>query len=67
MAVSGSELARELEELIAAIDRRMPRLDRAGEAAIVRQAAVLRAKAVELLAELAHGPTIGAVKRVGPT
>ena len=67
MAVSGSELARELEELIAAIDRRVPHLDRAGEAAIVREAAALRAKAVERLAELAHCPTIAAVKKVGLT
>jgi hypothetical protein len=67
MAVSRSELARELEGLIAAIDRRVPRLDRVGEAAIAREAAALRAKPVERLAELAHRPTIDAVKRVGPT
>lgn len=59
--------ARELEELIAAIDRRMPRIDRAGEADIAREAAVLRAKAVARLAELDRFPAIAAVNGVGPT
>ena len=63
MAVSGCEL----EELIAAIDRRLPRLDWAGEGAIAREAAALRAKAVERLAELARHPTIAAINEVGPT
>ena len=67
MAVSTRDLARDLEELIAAIDRRVPRIERAGEAAIARDAAALRAKAVERLAELAQSPTIAAVDKVGPT
>jgi hypothetical protein len=67
VAVSECELARELEELIAAIDRRLPRLDWAGEAAIARDAAALRAKAVERLAELARHPTAAAINNVGPT
>ena len=50
-------LARELEELIAALDRRVPRVEQAGEADIARAAAALRAKAVERLAELTRtGP-----------
>ena len=53
MAVNVSELVRELEELIAALDRRLPHVERAGEAAIARDAAALRAKAVARLAELA--------------
>jgi hypothetical protein len=65
MAVNARDLARELEELIAAIDRRVPHIERAGEAAIARDAAALRAKAVERLAEL--GPAIAAVNEVGPT
>lgn len=52
MAVTAPALARELEELIAALDRRVPRVERAGEADIARDAAALRAKAVERLAEL---------------
>ena len=46
------DLARELEELIAALDRRVPRVERAGEAIIAREAAALRAKAIDRLAEL---------------
>ena len=60
MAVNAEELKRELEELIAALDRRVPRVERAGEAAIARDAAALRAKAFERLAELAASPAIGA-------
>lgn len=67
MAMSAIELTRDLEELIAAIDRRVPRIERAGEAAIAREAAALRAKAVERLAELANRPTIAPVDRVGLT
>jgi hypothetical protein len=52
MAVTTSELARELQELIAALDRRLPRVEQAGEAAIARDAATLRDKAVKRLAEL---------------
>ena len=47
------DAASELEELIAALDRRVPRVEQAGEADIARDAAALRAKAVERLAELA--------------
>jgi hypothetical protein len=53
MAMNAGELARELEELIAALDRRVPRVERAGEAAIARDAAALREKAVQRLARLA--------------
>ena len=52
MAVKTGELERELHELIAALDRRVPRVEHAGEAAIARDAAALRDKAVRRLAEL---------------
>ena len=52
MALTTEELLRELNELIAALDRRVPHIERAGEAAIARDAAVLRAKAVKRLWEL---------------
>ena len=52
MAMSEGELARELEELIAALDRRVPRVEQAGEPAIARDAAALRAKAMGRLQEL---------------
>lgn len=58
MAVDTRALARVLEELIAALDRRVPRLERAAEAAIARDAAALRAKAVNRLAELARNPGV---------
>lgn len=54
MALTVQDLTRELEELITALDRRVPRVERAGEAAIARDAAALRAKAVRRLEELAH-------------
>ena len=54
MVRRGCELTRELEELIIALDRRVPCVERAGEAAIARDAAALREKAVARLAELAN-------------
>ena len=52
MVTAASELGRALEELIAALDRRVPRVEQAGEAAIAHDAAALRAKAVARLAEV---------------
>ena len=56
--MSAPDLARELEELIAELDRRVPRVVQAGEAAIARDAAALRAKAIDRLAELANHPAV---------
>jgi hypothetical protein len=42
----------ELKELIAALDRRVPQVERVGEVAIARAAAALRAEAVRRIAEL---------------
>lgn len=50
--VDAAVLARELQELIAALDRRVPRVERAGEASIAREGAALKAKAMKRLAEL---------------
>ena len=63
MALSRGELARELEELIAALDRRVPRVEQAGEVAIAREAAALRARAVERLAELARSSDAPVLRR----
>ena len=52
MAVDDVDLVRELNELITALDRRVPRVERAGEAAIARDAALLRERAVKRLKEL---------------
>lgn len=52
MAMTSPELTCELEELIGALDRRVPRVEQAGDADIARDAAALRAKAVERLADV---------------
>ena len=52
MALTTEQLLRELHELIAALDRRVPHIERAGEAAIARDAAVLREQAMKRLLEL---------------
>ena len=52
MAVTTSDLARELHELIAVLDRRVPRVEQAGEDAIARDGAALRDKAVQRLKEV---------------
>lgn len=58
MALDLADVARRLRELIVALDRRVPRAERAAEAAIARDAAVLREKAVSLLAEIADQATL---------
>ena len=57
MAVSTRDLTRELEELIVALDQRLPRVEQAGEEAIARDAAALRAKAIDRLRELTEDPS----------
>ena len=49
---STQTLIDELRELVDALDRRVPRLERAGETAIARDAARLRNEAVKRLAKL---------------
>jgi hypothetical protein len=43
-----------LHELIAALESRLPQVERAGEAAIARDAAALKARALARIAELEH-------------
>jgi hypothetical protein len=45
---------RELHELIAALDRRLPQVERVGETAIARAAEVLRGEASKRIAMLEH-------------
>jgi hypothetical protein len=52
MAVKRTRAVRELLELIAALDRRMPQVERAGEAAIANDAAALKARALKRIEEL---------------
>jgi len=47
-----SSTIRELLELVAALDRRVPQVERAGEAAIARDASALKARALLRVAEL---------------
>ena len=62
MTVTAKDLAHELHELIAALDRRVPRVEQAGEDAIARDAAALREKAVQRLRELDEPSGIAALK-----
>jgi hypothetical protein len=52
MAIAPNQLARDLRELITALDRRVPRVERAGEVSIAQDAAALREKAVQRLRDL---------------
>ena len=61
MAVTNAQLAHALHELIAALDRRVPRVEQPGEVSIARDAAALRAKALKRLSELADQNTLEAV------
>jgi hypothetical protein len=45
---------RELREFVAALDRRVPQVERSGEAKIARDAAVLRTRALRRIEELRH-------------
>lgn len=51
-AASLPDLATQLEELIAAIDRRLPQVQRAGEVAIADAAMRLRTEALKRLGEI---------------
>ena len=52
MALGLADVARRLRELIAALDRRTPRVEDAAESGIARDSAVLRARAVARLTEI---------------
>jgi hypothetical protein len=47
-----TKLIRQLRELIEALDRRVPHLEREGEIGIAHEAAALKQKALERIAEL---------------
>lgn len=49
---AGPEASDHLRELVAALDARVPRLERAGEGAIARDAAALRHEALKRIAAL---------------
>jgi len=56
MALTRTPAVKELLDLIAALDRRVPRVERAGETAIARDAAELKARALRRIAELDREP-----------
>jgi hypothetical protein len=55
---------RELRELIVALDRRVPRVERVGEIAIARAAAGLRAEALRRIEELERDTPIGSTPAI---
>lgn len=58
---SDSTLIRDLHELIAALDRRVPRLEQASERSIALQAIALKGEALRRIAELEQTPSVTAV------
>jgi hypothetical protein len=65
-ASSDQSLRQDLLELVAALDRRVPRLERDGERDIARDAQGLRRAALKRIAELERSvsaPAIGTVHR----
>lgn len=50
--MTSNHAVRELQELIAALDRRVPQVQRAGEMSIAREAAALKARALKRIEEL---------------
>ena len=66
MTRSHDIIRRDLLELVAALDRRVPGLDREGERDIARDAQALRRAALKRIAELERSlgaPPVGAVRR----
>ena len=56
---SQKELVKHLPELIAALDRRVPQIERHGEHDIARDSALLKKKAEARIAGLENGPAAG--------
>jgi hypothetical protein len=56
MAMTRTRLVRDLLDLIAALDRRVPQVQRAGEAAIARDASALKARALKRIEQLERQP-----------
>lgn len=62
---SDQTLVHDLRELIAALDARAPRLERAGEREIAHDAQTLRRAALERIEELERSPSVPACGTVG--
>lgn len=63
MTNESTRILRELRELITALDRRIPQIQRAGEAAIARDAASLKMKAQERIAKIERESPAGLAAR----
>ena len=66
VTTSHDSIRRDLLELVAALDRRVPRLDREGERDIARDAQALRRAALKRIAELERSlpaPPVATVTR----
>ena len=64
-ARSDLTLVHDLRELIAALDRRVPRLEREGEIDIAHDAQALKRAALRRIAELEGSPSAPAIGTVG--
>jgi hypothetical protein len=62
---SDQTLVHDLRELIAALDRRVPRIEREGERAIARDAQALRRAALKRICELEGSPSPQATRTAG--
>jgi hypothetical protein len=62
MALICNELIRDLHELIAALDRRVPQVERAGKASIARDAAALKVKTLKRIAELEDHDSLQSIR-----
>jgi hypothetical protein len=58
---SGQTLVHDLRELIAALDHRVPHVERDGEREIVRDAQALKRAALERITELEQSPAAQAI------
>ena len=63
--ISGQTLVHDLLELVAALDRRVPRLEREGERDIARDAQALRRAALKRIAELERSVSAPAIGTAG--
>ncbi|MGH9253562.1 MAG: hypothetical protein ACRD3C_03225 [Vicinamibacterales bacterium] len=64
-ARSDQTLVHDLRELIAALDRRLPRLERDGELDIVHDAEALRRAALRRIAEIDRSPSVQPITTLG--
>jgi hypothetical protein len=60
-AAARTRTIRDLYELVDALDRRVPQVERSGEASIARAAAALRAEAIARIADLEREAATGQV------